>query len=64
MNVALWIVAGLLAAAYSVGGGYKLVTPKEKIAAARAAGEWVDDFSSGGVKAIGALEILGSLQAK
>ncbi|MEU6506681.1 MULTISPECIES: DoxX family protein [unclassified Streptomyces] len=59
MNVALWIVAGLLAAAYIFGGSYKLATPKEKIAAAGAAGEWVNDFSSGGVKAIGALEILG-----
>ncbi|MFI2200750.1 DoxX family protein [Streptomyces sp. NPDC020192] len=60
MNVALWIVAGLLAAAYFFGGSYKLATPKEKIAAAGAAGEWVEDFSSGGVKAIGTLEILGA----
>ncbi|MGN5378825.1 hypothetical protein ACQ4WX_19715 [Streptomyces lasalocidi] len=36
MNVALWIVAGLLAAAYLAGGGYKVITPKERISAAGA----------------------------
>ncbi|WP_211359902.1 glycosyltransferase [Actinocorallia herbida] len=34
MNLALWIVAGLLADAYLLGGGYKVITSKEKIAAA------------------------------
>ncbi|MEW1909244.1 DoxX family protein [Kitasatospora sp. NPDC085895] len=58
MNVALWIVAGLLAAVYLLGGVFKVVTPKEKIAAAGASGRWVDDFSAGGVKAIGAVEVL------
>ncbi|WP_251095132.1 DoxX family protein [Streptomyces sp. Caat 7-52] len=58
MNLALWIVAGLLAAAYLLGGVFKAVTPKEKIAAAGASGRWVDDFSAGAVKAIGAVEVL------
>ncbi|MFJ2862913.1 DoxX family protein [Kitasatospora sp. NPDC087314] len=61
MNLALWIVAGLLAAAYLVGGSLKMITPKEKIAAAGHAGRWVEDFSSGGVKAIGALEALAAV---
>ncbi|MFF4577522.1 DoxX family protein [Streptomyces sp. NPDC001389] len=58
MNLALWIVTGLLAAAYLLGGAFKVITPKEKIAAAGSSGRWVEDFSDGGVKAIGALEVL------
>ncbi|MFG2908571.1 DoxX family protein [Kitasatospora sp. NPDC048286] len=58
MNVALWIVAGLLAAVYLLGGVFKVVAPKERIAAAGASGHWVEDFSAGGVKAIGAVEVL------
>ncbi|WP_435974663.1 DoxX family protein [Streptomyces sp. Qhu_M48] len=61
MNVALWIVTGLLALVYLAGGGYKVVTPKAKIAAAGPSGQWVEDFSAGGVKAIGALEVLAAL---
>ncbi|MBV6701957.1 DoxX family protein [Kitasatospora aureofaciens] len=61
MNLALWIVAGLLAAAYLLGGAFKVITPKEKIAAAGHSGQWVEDFSSGGVKAIGALEVLAAV---
>jgi hypothetical protein len=60
MNTALWIVAGLLAAAYLFGGFSKLLIPQEKIAKAARAGEWVLDFSPGAVKAIGAAEILGA----
>ena len=33
MNLALWIIAGLLAVAYLAGGGGKLIIPKKKIAA-------------------------------
>jgi hypothetical protein len=60
MNLALWIVAGLLAVAYLAGGGLKLIMPKEKIATVRGGG-WVEDFSAGSVKAIGALEVLGAV---
>jgi len=55
VNVVLWIVAGLLAAAFLVAGVLKLVQPKEKLAASGLA--WVEDFSPGQVKAIGALEL-------
>lgn len=58
MNLALWIVAGLLAVAYLIAGGGKLLMPKEKIAASNPSARWVEDFSAGSVKAIGALEIL------
>ena len=61
MNLALWIVTGLLAAVYFFGGGGKVVVPKRKLAAATASAQWVDDFSARSVKAIGALEVLGSL---
>jgi hypothetical protein len=61
VNIALWIVAGLLAAAYLVGGGLKVIMPKEKIAAAGPSGRWVEDFSAGSVKAIGALEVLAAV---
>jgi hypothetical protein len=59
MNLALWIVTGLLAVAYLIAGGGKLIVPKEKIAAVGPRARWVEDFSAGSVKAIGALELLG-----
>ena len=61
MNIALWIVTGLLATAYLFGGGYKVITPKEKIAAAGPSARWAEDFSTGSVKAIGALEVLAAV---
>ena len=60
MNLALWIVAGLLAVVYLVAGTGKLIVPKEKLAAAPGGG-WVEDFSAGSVKAIGALEVLAAV---
>jgi uncharacterized membrane protein YphA (DoxX/SURF4 family) len=61
LNIALWIVAGLLAVIYLLSGGGKLIMPKEKIAATTPSARWVEDFSAGSVKAIGALEILGAV---
>jgi len=60
MNIALWIVAGILAIAYLVGGAGKVLVPKPKIAAFGASAKWVEDFSPAGVKAIGVLEVLGA----
>ena len=60
MNLSLWIVAGLLAVVYLLSGAGKLVVPKEKLATAPGAG-WVEDFSAGSVKAIGALEVLAAV---
>jgi hypothetical protein len=60
MNRALWIVAGLLAVVYLFSGVGKLIVPKEKLAAVPGGG-WVEDFSAGAVKAIGALEVLAAV---
>jgi hypothetical protein len=57
MNLALWIAAGLLAAALLVSSA-KMFVPKEKMAGMGAATRWVEDFSPGALKAIGALELL------
>lgn len=59
MNVVLWIIAGLLAAAFLAAGAMKLIQPKEKLAASGMA--WTEDFSAGAVKAIGAVEVLGAI---
>ncbi|MEU9087995.1 DoxX family protein [Streptomyces sp. NPDC048357] len=61
MNLALWIIAGLLAAAYLLGGAFKAITPKEKIAASGPSARWVEDFSAGAIKTIGALEVLAAV---
>ncbi|MFF9195759.1 DoxX family protein [Streptomyces sp. NPDC014779] len=61
MNIALWIVTGLLAVAYFLGGSYKLITPKEKITAGGPNWAWAESFPPAGLKGIGALEMLGAL---
>src|SRR5690606_34524734 len=58
MNLALWIVAGLMATVCLIGSA-KMFVPKERLAAAGgAATRWVEDFSPGALKAIGAVEFL------
>jgi hypothetical protein len=57
MNLALWIVAGLLAVVLLVSTA-KMFVPREKMASMGAAAEWVLDFSPGALRAIGVLEIL------
>ncbi len=58
MNIALWIVAGVLALAFLAAGLMKVSQPKEKLATSMG---WVDDFSPGTVKFIGTMEILGAI---
>jgi uncharacterized membrane protein YphA (DoxX/SURF4 family) len=58
MNVVLWVLAGVLAAAFLAAGVTKLASPKEKLAASMA---WVEDFSPGMVKVIGGLEVLAAI---
>ena len=60
MNLVLWIIAGLLAVVFLLAGASKLLIPYEKLARAPGAG-WVNDFSPGFVKGLGAVEILGGL---
>jgi uncharacterized membrane protein YraQ (UPF0718 family) len=60
MDVALWIVAGVLAAVFLVASTSKVFVPKEKLARAMgAASQWVEDFSPGALKAIGAVSAPG-----
>jgi hypothetical protein len=60
MNTALWIIAGILAAAFLLAGSNKVLIPREKLARAPGGG-WVLDFSPEFVKALGAVEILGAI---
>jgi hypothetical protein len=60
MNLTLWIIAGLLAVAFFVGGVSKLFVPKDKLAALPAGG-WVRDFSPGAVKALGIVDIVAAI---
>jgi hypothetical protein len=57
LNLSLWIVAGLLAVVFLISSA-KLFVSKEKIASMGAASRWVEDFSPGALKALGALELL------
>lgn len=59
MNVVLWIITAVLALLFLAAGTMKIAQPKAKLAAAGQG--WVEDFSDGAVKRIGALEILGAL---
>lgn len=59
MNIVLWIIAGVLAAAFLGAGLMKLTQPKEKLAASGMG--WTEDFSPGAVKLIGAVEILAAI---
>jgi len=62
LNLALWIVAGILAVAFLVSSSTKLFVPKEKLAGmGGAASKWVEDFSPSALKAIGALEFLAAV---
>jgi len=58
MNIALWIAAGVLAVAFLAAGAVKVSTPRAKLQERMA---WVEDFTDGQVKAIGAVELLGAI---
>ncbi|MDX3692247.1 DoxX family protein [Streptomyces europaeiscabiei] len=59
MNVALWITASLLSAAFLGDGLMKTAQSKEKLVAS--GGTWAEDFSPGMIKTIGALEGLAAI---
>ena len=58
MNIALWIVAGLLAAMFAMAGGMKTFSPKEKLVGTM---EWAKTWSEPQIKALGVVEILGAI---
>jgi uncharacterized membrane protein YphA (DoxX/SURF4 family) len=59
MNIALWIIAGLLAVAFLASGAMKLAQPRQKLTASGMG--WAEDFTAGTVKGIGALEVLAAV---
>ncbi|GAA1358352.1 DoxX family protein [Streptomyces beijiangensis] len=59
MNLALWILAGLLAALFLAAGATKLLQPKAKVV--ETSGEWAESYSPGAIKGIGLVEVLGAL---
>jgi len=58
MEIALWIVQGLMAFVFLMLGFMKMTQPRDKIKEKMA---WVNDFSSGTLKFIGFSEVLGAL---
>jgi hypothetical protein len=61
MNLALWIVTGVLAAVMLVSTS-KMFVPRKKLASVGgAASQWVLDFSPGALRAIGTLEFLAAV---
>jgi uncharacterized membrane protein YphA (DoxX/SURF4 family) len=58
MNIALWVVQVLLAAAFGMAGFMKATQPKEKLQTQMA---WVGDFSQNQVRIIGVLELLAAI---
>jgi uncharacterized membrane protein YphA (DoxX/SURF4 family) len=58
MNIFLWILQAVLAAAFLGAGLMKLSQPKSKLQENMG---WVEDFSDNAVKGIGAAEVLGAI---
>ncbi|TDC95710.1 DoxX family protein [Actinomadura sp. 7K507] len=56
MNIALWIIAGLLAVIFLASGIMKLAQSKEKLTASGMGA--LEGFGDGTIKAVGVLEIL------
>lgn len=59
MKVALWVVQVVLAIAFLMAGGMKLVNSKEALI--EAGQGWAEDLPEGVVRAIGVVEVLGAL---
>lgn len=58
MSIVVWIVSGILAAAYLFAGGNKLIRSREAL---KPVMSFVESLSAWQVKVIGALEILGAI---
>jgi len=59
MNIALWVIAGLVALAMLGAGATKLARSRDEIITSGM--RWAEDFSPTQVRAIGALEVLSAL---
>jgi uncharacterized membrane protein YphA (DoxX/SURF4 family) len=60
VNLALWIIASVLAFAFAGSGIMKLVQSKEKLVASSTGG-WAEHWSPASIKLIGVAEILGAI---
>lgn len=58
MNVVLWIITGVLAAAFAAAGLMKLATPRAALADKM---HWVNNATDGQVKLVGLVEVLGAI---
>jgi uncharacterized membrane protein YphA (DoxX/SURF4 family) len=59
MNLALWIIAIVLAVAFAGSGLMKLVVPKDKLVTAGQG--WAQDYSPTNIRLIGLVEVLGAV---
>lgn len=59
MNIVLWIVTGVLALAFGIGGATQIILSKERYRSLASSQHWVDDFGAGHIKAIGTIKIIG-----
>ena len=60
LNIALWVAQVLLALVYLAAGGIKVARPRADLVASGRF-DWMKDTSDAGVKAVGAVEVLGAL---
>lgn len=60
-NTALWILAGFLGTAFTIGGSTMLALPKHRYRNIHPTQHWVDDFTPVQLKVIGTLKVLGGL---
>jgi uncharacterized membrane protein YphA (DoxX/SURF4 family) len=59
MEIVVWVLQILLALAFLGAGVMKLVRPRPALVSSGMG--WADDYSDGGVKGIGALEVVGAI---
>jgi hypothetical protein len=60
MNIALWILQGLLAVLFLLSGGVKAIRSKSQLLANKQMA-WANDFSAAQIRLIGVAEVLGAL---
>ena len=60
VNLALWIIAGVLAFAFAASGIMKLVQSKDKLVASPTGG-WAADWRPASIKLVGVAEIRGAI---
>lgn len=61
MTIAVWIVSGILAAAYLFVGGTKLLTPRDRLAKNPSMAAAAEALSATSLKLIGGVEVAGAL---